>query len=100
MLGQWVQFVAQGWLIFQLTHSPFQIGAISFVRGSTTLTVSPFAGAISDRFSRKSVLVVMTGVSSIVAVTLAVLVISDLISVWVRYVTCVVARRAAGVDQP
>src|SRR6476620_6419868 len=75
MLAQWVQFVAQGWLIFQLTHSPFQIGAISFVRGATTLTVSPFAGAITDRFSRRRVLVVMTGVSSVVAVTLAVLVI-------------------------
>ena len=100
MLGQWVQFVAQGWLIFQLTHSPFQIGAISFVRGSTTLTVSPFAGAITDRFSRKSVLVVMTGVSSIVAVTLAVLVITDVISVWMLYLTATVDGLAESVNQP
>ena len=100
MLAQWVQFVAQGWLIFQLTHSPFQIGAISFVRGATTRTVSPFAGAITDRFSRKSVLVVMTGVSSIVAVTLAVLVITDVISVWMLYLTATADGLAESVNQP
>ncbi len=100
MLGQWVQFVAQGWLIFDLTHSPFQIGAIAFVRGATTLTVSPFAGAITDRFSRKSVLVVMTGVSSIVAVTLVILVVTDVISVWMLYLTATVDGLAESVNQP
>ncbi len=100
MLGQWVQFVAQGWLIFILTHSPFQIGAIALIRGVTTLTVSPFAGAITDRFSRKSVLVVMTAVSSIVGVTLAVLVITDVISVWMLYLTATMDGLAESVNQP
>src|SRR5438552_16687656 len=67
-LGQWVQFVAQGWLVFHLTHSPFQVGAVGFVRGVTALVISPFAGAITDRFSRRSVLMTMTGIAAIVAV--------------------------------
>ena len=100
MLGQWVQFVAQGWLIFELTHSPFQIGAISFIRGVTTVTVSPFAGAITDRFSRRSVLVVMTAVSSCVAVVLAALVITHVISVWMLYCTATLDGLAESVNQP
>ena len=79
MLGQWVQFVAQGWLIFQLTGSSFQIGAIAFMRGATTVVVSPFAGAVTDRFSRKSVLVLMTAVSSVSGTVLAVLVLTHTI---------------------
>jgi len=100
MLAQWVQFVAQGWLIFELTGSSFQIGAIAFVRGATTLMISPFAGAITDRFSRKSVLVVMTAVSSISGTVLAVLVISHVISVWMLYVTATVDGLAESVNQP
>ena len=100
MLAQWVQFVAQGWLIFQLTGSSFQIGAIAFVRGATTLTVSPFAGAITDRFSRKSVLVVMTAVSSVTGTLLAALVITHVISVWMLYVTATVDGLAEAVNQP
>ncbi|MHB8516318.1 MAG: MFS transporter [Dehalococcoidia bacterium] len=100
MLAQWVQFVAQGWLIFQLTNSPFQIGAVAFVRGATTLGVSPFAGAITDRFSRKTVLVVMTAVSSVVGTLLAVLVLTHVISVWMLYLTATVDGLAEAVNQP
>jgi MFS family permease len=100
MLAQWVQFVAQGWLILELTGSPFQLGAIAFVRGATTLTISPFAGAITDRFSRKSVLVVMTAVSSVIGVTLALLVITHLISVWMLYITATGDGLAEAVNQP
>ena len=60
MLGQWVQFAAQGYLVFHLTGSPFQVGAVGFVRGISAVIVSPFAGTIADRFSRRSTLMVMT----------------------------------------
>jgi MFS family permease len=100
MLGQWVQFVAQGWLIFELTGSPFQIGAVAFVRGATTLTVSPFAGAVTDRFSRKSVLVVMTAASSVIGVSLAFLVFTHLIAVWMLYITATGDGLAEAVNQP
>ena len=100
MLGQWVQFVAQAWLIFQLTGSSFQLGAISFVRGVTMLTFSPFAGAITDRFSRKSVLVLMTGVSSVVGTVLAVLVLTHRVEVWMLYLTATIDGTAESVNQP
>ncbi len=100
MLGQWVQFVAQGWLIFALTGSSFQLGAIALMRGAMYVVVAPFAGAITDRFSRKSVLVVMTGVSSISGTVLAVLVLTHTISVWMLYVTATVDGLAESVNQP
>jgi MFS family permease len=100
MLGQWVQFVAQGWLIFELTHSPFQVGAVGFTRGVTALVVSPFAGAITDRFSRRSVLMVMTSLGAMTAVALATLITMDKITVWVLYVTATLDGLAESVNQP
>jgi hypothetical protein len=37
MVGTWMQSVAQGWLVFQLTGSEFALGAISFIGTFPTL---------------------------------------------------------------
>jgi MFS family permease len=100
MLGQWVQFVAQGWLIFDLTNSPFQVGAVGFTRGVTSIVVSPIAGTITDRFSRRTVLMVMTSLGATTAVSLAVLIMTDTISVWMLYVTATLDGFAESINQP
>ena len=74
MLGQWVQFTAQGYLVFNITGSPFQVGAVGFVTGLSSLITSPFAGLITDRVSRRTVLIWVTAASAVIAVVLAALV--------------------------
>ncbi|MEX2247798.1 MAG: MFS transporter [Dehalococcoidia bacterium] len=100
MLAQWVQFVAQGYLVFQLTHSPFQVGAVGFVRGIAALVGAPVAGSITDRFSRRSVLIVATGLLAATGSLLALLVVLDAISVWVLYVTAAADGLIESVNQP
>lgn len=100
MLGMWVQFIAQGWLIFSLTNSPFQVGAVGFVRGATSISISPFAGTITDRFSRRSVLMVMTSLGAGVALLLAILVLTDVISPWMLYVTATMDGMVESINQP
>ncbi len=100
MLGQWVQFAAQGYLVFHLTRSPFQVGAVGFVAGISSVAVSPFAGTITDRFSRRSVLMWVTALSAAVAIALALLVASDLIEVWMLYPIAVLEGLGAAIGQP
>ncbi len=100
MLGQWVQFAAQGYLVFQLTGSPFQVGAIGFTRGITAVGFSPFAGMITDRFSRKSVLMVMTAVSATVATFVAVLIFTHVIQVWMLYPLASLEGFGDAINQP
>jgi len=100
MLGQWVQFAAQGYLVFHLTGSPFQVGAVGFVRGVSAVLVSPFGGTITDRFSRRSVLMTMTAISAIVATLLAVLIFTDVIHVWMLYPLAGVEGFGDAVNQP
>ena len=100
MLGQWVQFAAQGYLVFHLTGSPFQVGAIGFTRGITAVGFSPFAGTITDRFSRKSVLMVMTGVSATVATFVAVLIFTHVIEVWMLYPLASLEGFGDAINQP
>ncbi len=100
MLGQWIQFAAQGYLVFSLTGSAFQVGAVGFVRGVTAVVISPFAGTITDRFSRRSVLMVMTTISASVAILVAALIITDVIAVWMLYPLSAVEGFGDAVNQP
>ena len=100
MLGQWVQFAAQGYLVFHLTGSPFQVGAVGFVRGISSVTVSPFAGTITDRFSRRSVLMVMTAISATAATLVAALIITDVIQIWMLYPLSALEGFGDAVNQP
>lgn len=100
MLGAWIQFAAQGYLVFQLTDSPFQVGAVSFARGIASVVFAPFAGLITDRFSRRSVLMVMTTASAVVAILLAVLILTDVLSVWMMYPIALAEGITDAINQP
>ncbi len=100
MLGQWVQFAAQGYLVFYLTGSPFQVGAVGFVRGVSSVTVAPFAGTVTDRFSRRSVLMVMTAISATTATLVAALIITDVIQIWMLYPLSALEGFGDAVNQP
>jgi MFS family permease len=59
-MGDWIQQVGQGWLIYQLTGSAAQLGIFAFVRGMAVLLITPFGGAIADRFNRRHLLTLST----------------------------------------
>jgi MFS family permease len=100
MLGQWVQFAAQGYLVFHITGSGTQVGVVSFIRGICAVAVSPFAGAITDRFSRRSVLMTMTTISAVAATLLATLIISHVIEIWMLYPLAAIEGFGDAVNQP
>jgi MFS family permease len=100
MLAQWVQFAAQGFLVFDLTGSAFQVGAVGFVRGISALAVAPFAGLVTDRFSRRAVLMAMTAASAAIAVVLTLLIVGDVISIWMLYPIAILEGVTDAVNQP
>lgn len=56
LAGSWVQVVAQGWLVFELTHSAFYVGFVSALSSLPVLFLGLFAGVIVDRFDVKKIL--------------------------------------------
>src|SRR5690349_1625837 len=65
--GSWMQQVAQGWLVLQLTNSPLALGMVGFVRGMPTLLLSLPGGVLVDRFDRRKLLVALQLVATILA---------------------------------
>lgn len=77
-----VRMLAQGWLILDITGSPFWVGAAAGVGGSGLVIFGAVGGTIVDRFDKKMVLCVLYVFGSAVIVTMGLLVIYDRIVLW------------------
>jgi len=74
--GTWMQRVAQDWLVLELTHSGTALGITTGLQFLPFLLVTPMAGLIADRYSKRRLLVftqaslaVSAGVLGLLAVT-------------------------------
>ncbi len=70
-----------GWLIYRLTGSGLLLGTVAFAQHIPALFITPFAGVLADRFSRRAVLIAAQFAAMLVAFTLAFLVLTDNISI-------------------
>jgi MFS family permease len=82
MMGTWMQSVAQGWLVFQLTGSEFALGAVSFVGTAPALFLMLPAGALIDRTPRRQLLLMTQTAMMLLAFILAGLAASGILQVW------------------
>lgn len=78
-VGSWVQNVAQSWLVYELTHSEFLLGLVGFVQGLPMLLFAPIGGAISDRWNRRTILLITQSLFALSALMLAILTYTGLI---------------------
>lgn len=100
MVGTWVQQIAQSWLVYRLTGSPFMLGLTSFAGQIPILFLAPFGGLFSDRFDRRRMLLVTQSVLMLQALALATLTLSGRIQVWHVLALASVYGVSMGFDTP
>ena len=81
-MGQWMQQVALGWLVLELTDSPTYLGLVGFARGLPMLFLALPAGVLADRVDRRKLLMGFQAAGALVAIILATLVVFDWIRPW------------------
>ncbi|MBI4282187.1 MAG: MFS transporter [Chloroflexi bacterium] len=77
-----VRMLAQGWLVLDITDSPFWVGAVAGLQGLGQVAFGAFGGTIADRFDKRKVLATVSFASGILAVLTGVLVIMDYMEPW------------------
>lgn len=82
LVGTWLQIVAEGWLIYQLTKSAFYVGLDAAASTIPTLFLSLFGGVIVDRYPKKIILICTQVASMVLAFTLGILTVMGVITVW------------------
>ncbi len=82
LIGTWMQTVAVAWLVFRLTGSAFILGLVSFLSQFPPVFLAPVAGALSDRFDRRRILIIVQFASMVQALVLTTLTFTGTIAVW------------------
>jgi predicted MFS family arabinose efflux permease len=85
-IGTWMQIVAQGWLIYRLSHSAFLLALDQFLGGIPILLFSLIGGVVADRAERRKILLISQYVQMGSATLLTVLVATG--QIHVAYILC------------
>ncbi|HEY6996433.1 MAG TPA: MFS transporter [Candidatus Binatia bacterium] len=86
-LGQWMDSITRGYLIYHITSSPLQLGLAAAMRGIPLFLFGIVAGALADRSGRKAQLIVAQVTNALLNVILATLVLTNRVQPWHVYVT-------------
>ena len=81
-VGTWMQAVAQGWLVLQLTDSSFWLGLDAFMATAPGFFLTLAGGVFADLVDRRRLLLLTQVVAGLAAISLATLIWLDLINVW------------------
>lgn len=81
-IGTWMQIIAQGWVVYQIGHSELTLGLVAFASAIPVLVVSPWAGVVVDRMSRRKLLMMTQSGAMILAFIMAALTFTKVIQEW------------------
>ncbi|MFN2382649.1 MAG: MFS transporter [Gemmatimonadota bacterium] len=81
-VGGWMQTVAQGWLVLELTDSALMLGVVGFAATLPMLLLLLIGGVFADRLDRRRLLIRMQIALMLVAATLAALTWTGTVAVW------------------
>ena len=82
LAGTWMQIIAQGWLVYQLSHSELALGIVGFAAAIPALVISPWAGVIVDRVAKRNLVVATQVGAMILAFVLSALSFAGIVQVW------------------
>jgi len=100
MVGTWLQMVAQGWLVLEMTGSAFWVGVAAAASSLPTLFLSLIGGVIVDRYNRKTILLWTQSASMVLALVLGIITLTGSVTLAVILVLAFLLGCVAAVATP
>lgn len=82
LTGTWLQSVAQGYFVYQLTNSKFMLGMVSSVGSLPVLVLCLFAGVLADRVNKRNLIMFTQACAALLAFTLAMLITTHVVTIY------------------
>jgi len=89
LTGTWMQTVAQGWLVLQLTDSGTAVGVLVALQTLPVLLLGPYAGVVADRLDKRRLMIRLQSAMGVLAAVLGVLTVTGVVELWHVYVLAV-----------
>lgn len=100
MTGGWIQMICHGWLVYELTDSRFLLGLVGFIGAAPLFGLTPFGGAIADRYNKKNILLLTQTLFGISALCLGILVGLNIVNIYHIIVIAIFNGLLMAVDAP
>jgi MFS family permease len=71
--GSWIQNVAQGWLVYELTGDKAKLAMVGFFATIPVAILGPFMGAFADKLNKRRVLIICQTIFGVSALSLAII---------------------------
>ena len=71
--GTWMQTVARGWLVLQLTNSAFAVGLVTTLGSLPILMFTLYGGVVADRVNKHRLVTVLQALMMVEALLLGIL---------------------------
>jgi MFS family permease len=81
-IGTWMQIIAQGWVVYEISHSELALGLVAFASAVPNLVIAPWAGVVVDRVSRRNLLIMTQSAAMLLAFILAALTFAHVMQEW------------------
>lgn len=98
--GTWVQWVAQGWLVLELTGSGFGLGLVTALQWLPVLLFGAWAGVIADRFDKRHLLIFTNVGSGVLSLVLGIATVAGVVSLWFVIVIAFLLGMLTALDNP
>lgn len=98
--GNWMQMVAEAWLIVQLTHSGAALGLTVGLQFLPILLLGALGGVYVDRCDKRRLMMLTQALMALPALALWGLTASGSVEVWMVYVLVLVRGTILAVDNP
>jgi MFS family permease len=83
--GSWMQRIALGWFVLQITHSPFAVGVMALAQFLPFTVFGLFAGVLADRLDARRTVIGTQAAQLVGAVALAWIAIAGIAQPWMLY---------------
>jgi len=98
--GSWMQFVAQSWLVFRLTHSGVAVGITLGLQFAPMLLAGAWAGVLVDRLDKRKLLIATAAASGVLALVLGLVTVAGVAQVWIVYALATGLGVVTALDNP
>jgi MFS family permease len=83
LIGVWMLFIAQDWLVLELTdNSGTALGLVTALQFTPVLLLTLYGGKLADRFDKQKMLVISNMVFAVLALGLGALIASGAVQLW------------------
>ncbi|MER7586688.1 MFS transporter [Micromonospora sp. NPDC127501] len=101
LIGVWMMFIAQDWLVLELSNnSATALGVVTACQFTPVLLLTLLSGRLADRYDKRVLLFAANAFWSLLALGMAVLVLTDLVQLWHVFAFAALLGTANAVETP